>query len=390
MTSRFDAYETETIELLQRMISERSDNPPGDEEGMAELVCAKMRELGIEASIVSISPKRANVVGIIRGRKSRPALLLTGHLDTVPPGEVPWDYDPYGGEIVGDRLYGRGSSDMKAGIAAALMAAKAIIKSGIKLEGDLKFAFTAGEETDSLGAWHFLKSGGLEGVGGIVICEPSDMDVVIAEKGTLWLKYSTMGKTAHGAWPHLGVNAIMHMSAILNKLAEYTFSDYEEHRILGVPTLSVGTIAGGVKTNVVPDKCEVTVDVRTVPGQDHAALMSEFTGILSQIREQAPDFRGEVEAISDRPPVEIPEDEPLVRKAFETMTGVLGKEPMLKGVSGYTDAAVYVPATGIPMISCGPGILAVGHQPNEYVEIPMVMKAVEFYTRLIEKMLADS
>jgi succinyl-diaminopimelate desuccinylase len=391
MISRDEVFaqinEADTIEFLSELVRLKSCNPPGNEAPVAKVIAHKMEELGISTYIVPLEESRANVVGTLRGRGEKPALLFNGHLDTVPPGELPWEHDPYSAEVLGGRLYGRGAADMKSGIAAMVMAAGALARSGVELAGDLIVVGTAGEEIDSLGARSFLESGDLKGVGSIVIGEPSNLQIFTAHKGALWLQVSTQGKIAHGSMPDLGVNAIMHMTAFLNRLVNYHFS-YQELSLLSAPTLSVGTIAGGVKTNVVPDRCVATIDIRTVPGQEHSKIIDDVLAIAADLREELSDFHFEVEVVNDRAPVETSTEAAIVQAAIQVAKEVFGQGLEAGGVNYYTDASVLASITGIPTIIYGPGEPGLAHQADESVELEKLAIAAKFYVALALKMLA--
>ena len=310
--------ERETLDLLVKMLQINTVNPPGNEKVLAELIAKEMASVGIETEVVDLGNNRANVVARIRGTGEKKALLFNGHLDTVPPGDVEWEHGPYSGDIVDGKIYGRGSSDMKGGLAAMIIAAKAIKKSKLELKGDLIFSGTAGEETDSIGAFDFLNKGGLKDVGAIIIGEPSSCGINIAEKGALWLAITTFGKTAHAAFPDSGINAITCMNTLLNEILNYKFK-YCENELLGHPTMNIATINGGVKTNVVPDKCKVTLDIRTVPGMKHSDIIKEFEGIIAKLQEQVPGFKATIEYLNDRPAVETAIDDPFIKLAQEVI-----------------------------------------------------------------------
>jgi succinyl-diaminopimelate desuccinylase len=316
--------EKATVEFLQNLLQTKSANPPGEEMEAAQLVATWMNKVGLQARVIPIEGQRANALGRLPGTGGKPPLLFSGHLDTVPPGESAWKYDPYSGEIVGDRIYGRGASDMKGGLVAMIMAASALAKAQVPLGGDLLIGATADEEAGTLGARHLVESGAIDKVSGVVIGEPSDLSVYIAEKGAFWVEVSTRGKTAHGAMPDLGVNAILQMNRVLTRLKRLRF-EYRKHPLLGKPTLNIGTIGGGVKTNVVPDGCKITVDIRTVPGQSHRAILKQVTDILKEIQSSHPDFQGEVKMLSDRPPLETPPQDPLVKAALQASRAVTAR-----------------------------------------------------------------
>ena len=274
--------EAELVGLCRDLVRFRSVNPPGDELEIAQYVADFLRDAGLAVEVIPHTPTRASVLARLEGSGEMPALLYTGHLDVVPVGAEEWRHDPFGGEVVAGKLWGRGSSDMKGGDAAMIVAAKVLAEANIRLRGDLLLAFTAGEEHDMLGAAVIAARSDLAPVQAVVVAEPSYNDVYVAEKGVLWLKITTYGKTAHGSMPHLGQNAVMMMMAFLSELDSLAVP-YEEHPLLGGFTRSINTIGGGVKINVVPDRCEATIDQRTVPGQDHAAIVGQVEELIADL-----------------------------------------------------------------------------------------------------------
>ncbi len=195
------------------MIREASVNPPGGERDCAEVVAKKLRGLGLEVELVEKEPGSTNVVARLKGTRGSPVLLYNGHIDVVPAGNG-WSRDPFSGEIVEGRLYGRGTADMKSGVASMVAAAEAIVKSGFKLKGDLLITAVADEETGSLKGTRYLIERGLK-ADMAVVSEPTDLRVEIAHKGILWAEITTRGRGSHASRPHLGVNAIDKMHAII-------------------------------------------------------------------------------------------------------------------------------------------------------------------------------
>ena len=376
------------VQFLQKLLQTRSANPPGEEIEAAKLVADWMRRWGLEAEVIPIQGRRANALGRLPGKGKKPPLLFSGHLDTVPPGETPWKYDPYSGKIVGDRIYGRGASDMKGGLVAMIAAAGALAKAKVPLAGDLLIGATADEEAGTLGARHLVESGQINKVSGVLIGEPSDLSVYIAEKGAFWLEVTTRGKTAHGAMPDLGINAILQMNKVLTRLSRLRF-EYKRHPLLGKPTLNIGTISGGVKTNVVPDGCKITVDIRTVPGQNHRTILRSVEDLLGELRKKDATLQGEVKIISDLPALETLPQDPLVKVALKASEAVTGQAHKPQGVMYYTDGVAFVPKLKIPMVICGPGKAGLAHQPDEYVEIPKVHAAARIYVQIAMEMLGN-
>jgi succinyl-diaminopimelate desuccinylase len=373
--------EKRSVEFLQKLLQAKSANPPGEEIEAAKLVAGWMGKLGMEAELIPLGGKRANVLGRLPGKGNKPPLLFSGHLDTVPPGEATRKYDPYSGKIVGDRIYGRGASDMKGGLAGLIAAAGALAKAKVSLAGDLLIGATADEEAGTTGARHLVRSGRISDVSGVLIGEPSDLSVFIAEKEAFWLEITARGKTAHGAMPDLGVSAILQMNRILTRLDRLKF-EYRKHPLLGKPTLNIGTISGGIKTNVVPDACKITVDIRTVPGQNHGAILKQIEELLEDLGVKDETFRAEVKIVSDLPPLETSPKDPLVKAALNASEAVTGQAQKAQGVMYYTDGVAFVPQLQIPMVICGPGKASLAHQPDEYVEISKVHAAARIYAQI--------
>lgn len=378
---------SEVLNTLQYILQINTVNPPGNELPLAAWIASQLQDEGMEAHVVDLGANRGNVIGRIAGSGQRDALVLDGHLDVVSPGKQAWNHAPFSGDIVDEKIYGRGASDMKSGIAAMLQAIKEIKRECLPLKGDLIFCASSDEETNSLGAIDFFKNGGLKHVGGIVIGEPTENGITIAEKGCLWLRFTTHGKTSHGSIPSAGVNAILHMHAFLQELLQYPF-DFTPHPLLSAPTMNVSLIDGGVKTNVVPDTCHLTVDFRTLPGMDHDKLIADFREIFQKLQKTHPDFHGTIDVLSNRQPVETSASHPFVALCQEAVKEITGILPSPEGFSGYTDAAAFI-KSGLPIIICGPGNLHLAHQPNEYAEIKKVEQAVQIYKTIIKKYLVD-
>jgi succinyl-diaminopimelate desuccinylase len=219
----------------------------------------------------------------------------------------------------------------------------------------------------------------LSEVGFMVIGEPTTNRVFTAEKGVLWLELNTKGQTAHGSMPHLGVNAIMHMNKLLQALAA-AHIPYQRHPLLGDFTMNVATITGGVKTNVVPDACRVTIDTRTVIGQDHQQILDTVRQLIDRLCAEDPTFHAEVRTITERVPLDIPFDDTQVQAFIRIRDQVTGQSSMPTAATYATDGSVFVPAYNAPMVICGPGLPEKAHQPNEYVDIARLSEAARIYT----------
>jgi len=378
--------EDELAKLCAELVSFDTTNPPGNERAAAEWVARYLEDLGFEAEFVPHGESRTTLVAHLKGSGEVPPLAFNGHLDVVPAGAQEWKYPPFGGEISEGKVWGRGSSDMKGGIAAMLVAAKAVATSGLSLKGDLIFLATSGEELDMMGAKSLTSRKDLAKAQAIIIAEPTDNEVVLTERGVFWPEFTTYGKTAHGSTPELGHNAIKDMMTLLLEL-EKTEIPYEPHPVAGRFSMSINTINGGVKTNVVPDKCVATVDMRTVPGQDHEALLSQLDGIVKRLEAKIHNFKASIRITNDLPPADTSPDEPVVKRFLEDAQSVapgvkVGKAPFA------TEAAVFVPSMGVPTIIFGPGDPRLAHQPDEYVEISKMMTSARVFAAVASALLA--
>jgi succinyl-diaminopimelate desuccinylase len=375
------------VRLLTECVKLATVNPPGNEKLAADWFAEQLAQMGFRPIIEDLGNNRANVVTLLQGTGERPALVFNGHLDVVPVGDTPWTYDPFGGVHVGDRLYGRGTSDMKGGLMAMVMAADALKRAGVRLKGDLIVSGVADEETGALGAKTWVQAGGLRGVGALVIGEPTNLEVYIAEKGACWIEITTSGKTAHGSMPELGVNAVMHMVSALQALTHLSLP-YTPHPLFDKPTMNVGTIAGGNKTNVVPDRCSATIDLRTLPGMRHEDVLQEIRRTLDGLREAIPNFTYEMRVMAERAAVASDPQAPIV----DTMLTILqahGRRETPKATPGYaTDASVFQPASGAPFMIFGPGIPQLAHQPDEYIELETYLQSIELYCELAQRYLS--
>jgi succinyl-diaminopimelate desuccinylase len=375
------------IQFLQSLIRTNSINPPGNELETAQKIAEYALAAGLEADIRALEENRANVIVTLKGYDSEncPALLFSGHMDTVPVGNLPWQVDPLSGEKIDGKIYGRGASDMKGGIAASIEAMILLKESGHKFKGDIIFAGSAGEEVDCCGAHALVENQLLENAGAIIIAEPSNGKVFSAHKGALWLEIETYGKTAHCSMPNEGVNAVLHMSELINRLKEYQFGFTQKHRLLGEPTLVISSINGGVSTNVVPDHCKITVDIRTIPEVNHTQVIDDIHSIIKSLENEFDNFKASLRVKNNLPSIECEEKNIFVETALrvnEELTGV--SQPEL-GVNYFTEGSVFSVETEAPIIIYGPGDEKLAHQPNEYVEINKFFAAIDFYAVLAKK-----
>jgi len=383
--------EEEAVSFLASMIQADSSDPPGNEKRVALVDQKKFTEYGIPSSIEDLpqleGEQRANIVAKMEGNSARPHLLYSAHSDVVPATPMNWTHDPFGGKVEGDVMYGRGTVDMKSGSAAMIMALCLLKKAGIELNGTITFAHTCSEEVCFHGSAAYVAMHGVDDVDALAISEPTNSTIYVAERGGFWLKFTSYGKTAHGGLPQEGVNALSHMLTFFERYRHYDFGGVH-HPLLGTSTLSITTLHAGTNTNVIPEKCEATVDIRTVPGVSHEKILSDAHAIIDILRKEDSSFRIDIEPINDHPPLESDIRNPFVRLAFETYSQVYGKTTDPGGGYYMTDAVSFLKEKSIPMIICGPGNTDLIHQPNEHVRIPEYLDCIKYYIALAINYLA--
>lgn len=367
-------------ELLKRLIQAES-TPAEGELAVSEVIAEAFSQYGIKGHIDCWDENRANVTAHVPSAGQRKALLFVCHHDVVPPGQAPWQFPPFSGHEQDGKIYGRGATDMKGGTAAVITAIGQIVSQGLALQGDIVFAATAGEETDSSGVARFVEnSAWLPALAGVVIPEPTGFAIVNAHRGLLWLNITTRGKTAHGSAPHLGINAIKAMQTVLNALDDLHI-DVKPHAQLGGGSLSVNTIQGGKALNVIPDECTLGIDIRTVPAQDHQAIIERLQAMLTALAQKHPDFQAEISLVRSVQALETTPDSDFV-KGVQQAVGIQTLEAV-----GFTTDGPYLAPLHVPILIFGPGEGAMCHQPNEFIRISDLERAVSDYTAILKAFL---
>jgi len=373
----------ELVDLTVQLVQTPTENPPGNEKGAVQLLKPFLSKMGFKIKTV-LSPKgRWNLVAEKRWGKGGRTLIFNGHLDVVPAGNPSqWTYPPFQGKLHRGRIYGRGSSDMKSGIASFLQALSSIERSKIPLhQGAVLLHLVSDEESHGHQGMGFLtQQEGIQGHAALV-GEPTDLQPVIAQKGALWLRIVAFGKSAHGSRPHLGVNAIEKMTTLVRRLSSIPLE--REHPLLGKPTLSIGMIQGGTKINIVPDRCQIEADRRLLPDERREKALEEIKEILDSLQSQDPLFQYRLEEIDFAEPAEIDSDEEIVKIGVEAIQNVTGRKPLLSGFSGFTDSRFYVNQCHIPTLIFGPGAVDQSHTTNESVEVDALVDAAHIYAMVV-------
>lgn len=376
------ADEKYIVETLKNLIKTRPVNPPGQEEEAAFVIKEELEKLGAKTTLDYVKPKRPNVIGSFEGKNQKGRVLLfNGHTDVVPPGPN-WTVDPFEGVVKNGKVYGRGAVDMLGGLAAMLGAIKAIVDGGYEFKGKLLYTAVMAEETGGDGAIKLVKDGIKANYA--YVSEPSDLEVVIAERGLIWFKIKCIGKAAHASMPHLGINAIEILAKALLAIKDIKY-DYEPHELLGCHTFNIGLINGGVKTNIVAPDCEATIDIRIIPTLSFETVEERIRETLN-IFEKNYGVKFTVQVIGKAEPFEVDKDLKIVKLTCEAFKEALNMEPKFGGMPGVTDGRFFIKA-GIPTIILGPGPHFNAHKADEYVEIESLVKLAKIYTKIILKTL---
>ena len=376
----------EAIHLLADFVRVPTLNPPGADTPGAELLARELDRRGLKPEMTQIGPGQTNTTARICGTGESPALLFNGHIDVVPPGEVPWKHPPFGAVIEGGRLYGRGTADMKGGLAAMLIAFEMLARGGRKLRGDLIFSAVTDEELGATGSRRLVTDGLLHGVGGVVIGEPTGFKAYIAQKGLCWLDLETTGLTAHGSMPHLGHNAILDMHTLLAEVLAIPLREGTDPGN-GRATLNVGMIHGGVGPNVVPDLCRVSLDFRLPPGVGEEELMSNIHAAAARAEARTPGMRVIVRPTGSRPAVATSSRNPLVGLVLALCEERLGLQQEALPAPYATDASALCHDPPVPFVIIGPGKAELAHKPDEHIEIEDYLKAIDLYAAIAERFL---
>ena len=364
----------DAVALARDLLRFDTVNPPGRERDCAHMVGNLLQEWGFSVEYSEYEKDRTSVIARAGGSDARAPLCLTGHLDVVPLGTRKWSKDPFSGETDGELLYGRGSSDMKAGVAAILIAARSFARKLNNTPG-LVVVLTAAEEGGCIGSKHLAALPGLMGkAGAIVVGEPTSNYPMVGHKGSIKFRAAFKGVSAHGSMPQLGVNAIYKAARAIARLEGFEFG-VAAHPVMGAPTLNVGTFAGGSGVNVVPDAATIGVDVRTVPGMDHEALLGRLREMLGE---------AELEVFSDLNAVWTAPEEEWVQRVFGICKPILNETPGARTAPYMTDAANLRKVFGAaPTVVLGPGEAAMAHQTDEYCRVERIRQAVAIYEAII-------
>lgn len=366
----------DVITLTQKLLSFDNTNPPGNEEGIALFVGDLLSDNGFTTEYYYFDEKRVHLVAERGLSDSRPPLVLSGHFDTVPLGNTPWNTDPFTGEVKDGKIRGRGASDMKGALAAMIISSIEAFGEDTP-EGGIRIIYSAAEELGCIGIQHLVKILKTpQNASAIIIGEPTSNRPATGHKGALYLKAVFEGRTAHSSMPELGDNAIYKAAKAVLKIRDLDLRTNWD-QLLGFPTVNVGLINGGTSINTVPDRAEFTIDLRSTTTTDHKS----FLEMLKRETEGEAVF----EVLTDLSPVYTPESEPFVKIALEAC-GIQGPEAKYPLALPYlTDGAVLQRYyENAPTVILGPGEPEMAHQTDEFCYIDKLEESVDIYKKIIK------
>lgn len=395
----------EAVDFLQRLIRVPTVNPPG----LAYVECARLigehlQKLGYTVEYIELSASevaelapygegqpRTNVLGRLEGQQASPVLHFNGHMDVVPPGSG-WSTDPFGGEVLNERVYGRGASDMKGGLAAQIYAVEAIRRAGLRLLGSVEQSGTADEESTgnrNAGVGTLVERGYIMAgkTDYVVITEPLNVEnICLGHRGALWGEITTFGRQAHGSTPVRGINALEHMASFISEATHQLAPQLQQRRNqqpvvpleASTASLAFTMIQGGTNVNSVPDSCMVAFDRRLVTGERLEDARQELWQLLEQQSRTLPDFRYEYKERYAAAPTWVSAETPLVQAFTSAVTAVLGREPGYVCSPGTDDQRFVVQNAGIEQcIVYGPGEITQAHVSDESLAIADLLASIQ-------------
>jgi len=396
------------IDVLKKLISIPTVNPPGEKyEEMCSYLAEVLKNLGLKVKVVKV-PK--DIVGkyypqyvnyprfIVLGEfgKGKPVIHFNGHYDVVPAGSG-WSKDPFKPVIEEGKLYGRGASDMKGGIASIILAAKALTESKVDLKGKIELSFTPDEEIGGLTGVGYIVDQGIIRPDYAIIAEPSGLNNIwIGNKGAVWITVEVFGKQAHGSTPWLGVNAFEKTVELAYRIirelkpkieAKKSKYDYGDPRGAKATINIGGEVKGGAKVNIVPGYFSFSIDRRTIPEESADEAAKEIVEFINNVAKEIPELKVNVKVMSKFNATVSEPTTKLVKTAVKSAKEVLGYEPATTVCIGGLDTR-YFQEKGVQAITYGPGVPSTAHMADEYIKINDMVKMAKIYARIITKLLS--
>jgi succinyl-diaminopimelate desuccinylase len=372
------------VDLTKALVEVDTRNPPGHESPIEDVVRTALDRWHPSWTSVEPAPGRLSLIAEVPHPDGpdpeRLTLIVNGHLDVVPVGAEGWSHDPFDPQVVDGRLYGRGSADMKGGIAAAVCALGVLERAGISPACNVVFHLVADEERGGRYGTQALLERGLIAGDACLIPEPTGLDLCVAERGLMQARIAVEGRPGHGSRPRDGVSAIEHAARLVLALHAADYGDLE-HPLLGRPTANVGTISGGSTFNTVAESCVIGLDRRVLPGATAASTEARIRELIDAVGIEGLRYGFEVDMFGEAS--EMPPADPWVKYVGDAVAGATGHQPDIIGMTFTTDARFVRNQAGIPTVVCGPGDVTQAHGNDEFVSVERLVQATVAFAELM-------
>ncbi len=382
--------EEEITNLAQELIKIPSDETAGEKE-VCEYLESYLKSLGMKVLLQKVLPNRPNIIAEVIGDEVGKSIMFNGHVDTVPVGDIKkWSMDPYSAIIKDNKLFGRGSTDMKGAIASMIIAMKFIMNNVEKFNGKIIFTGVMAEETTGLGTQKIVEENIKTDMA--VVGEPSDEKIYRAHKGTMWFNLSTYGKLEHSSESNSeSNNAIINMMKLIMEINEISKElETIENNLVGHPSINIGLIDGGTKQNMIADSCRISIDRRTLPEEKTDEILDKLRIRLDGLRSLDDRLTFDLEIDTIREAVEVAESEQIVQEVKNALNKVINKNPTISGMKATTDMSILVNQGNIPSVIYGPGFIKQAHTVDEFIEVKRLVESSQVYAEILLNTLTNN
>ena len=382
--------EEEITNLAQELIKIPSDETAGEKE-VCEYLESYLKSLGMKVLLQKVLPNRPNIIAEVIGDEVGKSIMFNGHVDTVPIGDIKkWSMDPYSAIIKDNKLFGRGSTDMKGAIASMIIAMKFIMNNVEKFNGKIIFTGVMAEETTGLGTQKIVEENIKADMA--VVGEPSDEKIYRAHKGTMWFNLSTYGKLEHSSESNSeSNNAIINMMKLIMEINEISKElETIENNLVGHPSINIGLIDGGTKQNMIADSCRISIDRRTLPEEKTDEILDKLRIRLDGLRSLDDRLTFDLEIDTIREAVEVAESEQIVQEVKNALNKVINKNPTISGMKATTDMSILVNQGNIPSVIYGPGFIKQAHTVDEFIEVKRLVESSQVYAEILLNTLTNN
>ena len=382
--------EEEITNLAQELIKIPSDETAGEKE-VCEYLESYLKSLGMKVLLQKVLPNRPNIIAEVIGDEVGKSIMFNGHVDTVPVGDIKkWSMDPYSAIIKDNKLFGRGSTDMKGAIASMIIAMKFIMNDVEKFNGKIIFTGVMAEETTGLGTQKIVEENIKTDMA--VVGEPSDEKIYRAHKGTMWFNLSTYGKLEHSSESNSeSNNAIINMMKLIMEINEISKElETIENNLVGHPSINIGLIDGGTKQNMIADSCRISIDRRTLPEEKTDEILDKLRMRLDGLLSLDDRLTFDLEIDTIREAVEVVESEQIVQEVKNALNKVINKNPTISGMKATTDMSILVNQGNIPSVIYGPGFIKQAHTVDEFIEVKRLVESSQVYAEILLNVLTNN